>query len=176
MDGSGARMALPWLHPSLHPCHAGHGSEASGALGNLCMKAHHEMKESTTGFLFHFVSTKDYFLYFVAFERGLWLNHRMDISPNACLLLSSFPFSYLLYKMLRSISVWSANNSQQLKRKRKKFQMSTPIWLILLIVGLYKIVLSVWGRFLDKKTWTGIEENAVVQKVLHIMFKIRLKQ
>lgn len=53
-------------------------------------------------------------------REGFGLTTEMDISPNACLLLSSFPFSYLLYKMLGSISVWSANNSQQLKRKRKK--------------------------------------------------------
>lgn len=47
------------------------------------------------------------------------LTTEVDLSPNVCLLLNSFPFSYLLYKMLGSISTWSANNSHQLKRKRK---------------------------------------------------------
>lgn len=76
MDGPLPSMALPWLPPSLCPCHTGQGSEASGALGSLCMKTYREMKESTRGFLFHFVLMNDYFLYLVAFKRGLWLNHR----------------------------------------------------------------------------------------------------
>lgn len=29
---------------------------------------------------------------------------------------------------------------------------------------------------MDEKIWIGIEENSVVHKVLHVMFKIRLKQ
>lgn len=57
--------------------------------------------------------------------------------------------------------------------KGRKFQMSTPIWLTLLIVGRYEIILSMWGKFSDKKTWIGIEENSVVQKVLCVVFKIR---
>lgn len=110
-------------------------------------------------------------------REGFGSTTEMDISPNAHLLLSSFPFSYLLCKMLGSIFVYG----QQIiptswKGKGRKFQMSTQIWLIWLIVGLYKLVLSTWDRFSDKKTWIGTEENAAVQKVLHVISKITLKQ
>ena len=64
LDGSGAGTALPWLYPTLSLCQAdaGHDSDAAGALGSLCMKAHHEMKDPTKGFLFPFYFPEALFL------------------------------------------------------------------------------------------------------------------
>lgn len=62
------------------------------------------------------------------------------------------------------------------EKKKRKFQMSTHIWLSWPNAGLQEIVPSMWGRFSDKKMCIGSEQNTVVQKVFHVTSKIRLKQ
>lgn len=78
MGQYGIAMAVPCPPPMSHWAWLG----TCAALESFCMKAHHEMEESTRGFLVHFALIKDYFLYLVAFKRGLWLNHRNGYFPK----------------------------------------------------------------------------------------------
>lgn len=51
---------------------------------------------------------------------GFGLTTEMDISPSACLLLNTFPSSYLLYKMPGAICIHSAIYSHSAEGKKKK--------------------------------------------------------